>query len=146
MNKEIKSCGKHHKESKEGAKREKHWSGGGATLDGVDSEGFLEEVVCQLRTRGWRGAACDKLEKQRSPGRRNSKRKGPKVGTGWVLQEEPEAIKTRTKDAMGQVTGEMRAGEGQTTQGPSLGSGCHSEIVQAVWLKPQTFISHASGG
>lgn len=53
--------------------RERNIGVWGAALDGVDSEGFLEEVVCQLRTRGWGGAACDKLEKQRSPGRRNSK-------------------------------------------------------------------------
>lgn len=37
----------------------------------------------------------------------------PEVGTGWVLQGEPEAIKTRTKEAMGQARGEMRSGEGQ---------------------------------
>ena len=46
--------------------------------------------------------------------------KGPEVRTGWVLQEEPEAIRTRTKEAMGQgqVRGEMRSGEGADHAGP----------------------------
>lgn len=58
---------------------------------------------------------------------RSSKCKGPEVGTGWELQEEPEAVKTSTEEMMGVggcEAGELRSGEGAPTV---LLRGCHSK-------------------
>ena len=45
-----------------------------------------------------------------SPGRRKGQCKGPEVGTGWVLQEEPEVIKIELEGVMG---GELVIGGGK---------------------------------